>query len=213
MARFNYLQTKIAIALVKGEKGIPGIGRLVGETDATVERELKEMEKLGLAEKKGDFYSLKPEIVKEVRRRKELEEQDFFKVRLKAFVEAQALSKWEVEKLLAELKEKMEKDPDYKIYNIEEGAPAKQEDYYSGFIEVNFSAKDFNAIIKFVLVFGPSTVEVVKPRKVEFTAFELQEGLMDLTDWAYKYNAFIKRHMKREQIEGFNKTLFQQKKK
>jgi len=213
LARFNYLQTKIAVALVKGGRGVSELGKMLGEPDTAIERELKEMEKHGLAAREGDFYALKPGIVKEIKRRKELEEQDFFKVRLKAFVEAQAVSEGEVSKLLAELKEKMEKDPDYKIYNTEDGAPAKQEGYYSGFVEVNFSAKDFNAMIKFVLVFGPSTIEVIKPRKAEFSAFELQEGLMDLTDWAYKYNSLIKRYMKREQIESFNKTLFQQKKK
>ncbi|MEM0359942.1 MAG: hypothetical protein QXK06_01215 [Candidatus Diapherotrites archaeon] len=214
MARFNYLQTKIAIALLKGCKDIPQISKMVGEDFAVVEKELKALVLMGIVERKEDAFALKPEIAKEISRRKEIEEQDSFKVRLIASIENQALSEKVVEKNLQLLQEQIKKDPEFIVYNIETGKPQKQgEEYYSGFVEVNFSAKNFNSIIRFILMYSPTVIEVVKPPKAEFTAFDLQEGFMDLSDWVFKYNAFIKSHMERQEIEAFNKTLFQQKKK
>lgn len=213
MARFSYTQTKIALALLKGEKSVLELSKILGESNARIERELKEMLGLNLVEKKGDSFALKKEIVEEIMQRREIEEQDNFKVRLKAFIETQALSDKLIRKHLASVETNMKKDPDFVLYNVEIGEPIKQGDYYSGFIEVNFSARNFSSIIRFVLMYAPSVIEIVKPPKAEFTAFDLQEGLMDLTNWVYKYNSFINQHMKREEIERFNKSLFQQKKK
>ncbi len=210
---FNYLQTKVAIALLRSEKDIPSIGKAIGEKDSVIEKELKEMLKLGLVEKEGDKFRLKSEIVEELRRRRELEEQDSFKVRLKAFVEAKDYSEKAVEKHLETLATRMERDPEFRIYSIEKGEPVQQDELYSGFIEVNFSAKDFTSIIRFVLLTSPTAIEVIKPRKAEFTAFELQEGLMDLAEWVYRYASFVEKHLKREEIEKLNKSLFQGKKK
>jgi hypothetical protein len=215
LARFSYLQTKIASALLKGGKTIQDASKMTGEAIPSVERELKALVSLGLVEQKGDSFALKAEIAEEIRRRKDLEEQDSFKLRLMASIENQAVSEKVVEKNLASLQEQLKKNADFVIYNIEVGRPEKQKegDYYSGFVEVNFSARDFNSIIRFILMYAPSVMEVVKPAKAEFTAFDLQEGFMDLSQWVFKYNSFINSNMRRQEIENFNKTLFQQKKK
>lgn len=213
MGQFNYTQKKIALSLLKGEKTIPELGKMAGESDEVIEQSLNRMLELNLVEKKGEKFALKPGIVEEIKRRKEIEEKDSFNPRLKAFVEVQDFSEKLVKKHLESLEEKMKNDKDFQIYDLEIGEPEQQKDYFIGFVEVNFSAKSFSSIIKFVMVYGPSIVEVIKPRKIQFPAFDFQEGLADLTEWVYKYNNFIKKHMKKEEIKNFNKSLFQQKKK
>jgi len=213
MSRFSHLQKKIALELLKGKKSIHELSRATGESDSLVEKELNSMQKLSLVEKDQDYFRLKKEISTELKRRNEIEQQDSFKARFRAFVESQAYSEKLVKSNIDTLVEQMEKDQDYKIYAVDKSEPEKQGDLFSGFVEVNFSVKDFNSIIRFVLVFGPSSIELVKPRKIEFTAYELQEGLMDLTGWVYKYNQALVKNMRKQEIENFTKTLFQQKKK
>jgi len=196
---------------MKGARTVPEFVKGSGESLARVERELEEMLKLGLIERTEDEFSLNKKISKELMRRREIEEKDTFTARLGAVVEVQEVSEKQVAKHLKELKELMEKDPEFTIYKIEVGEPIKQEHYYSGFVEVNFSAKNFASTMRFMLLFAPSSIEVIKPPKLEFTAFDFQEGLNDLSYWITRYNSLIKKHMKLKEIENFNKSVLEHK--
>jgi len=211
MPRFNHTQTKIALAMMKNSRTVPEFVKATGESLARVERELEEMLKHGLVERTEDEFSLNKKISVELMRRREIEEKDTFTARLSAVVEVQEISEKAVEKHLKELRDLMSKDPEFTIYKIEVGEPVKQEDYYSGFVEVNFSAKNFAATMRFLLLFAPSSIEVIKPPKVEFTAFDFQEGLNDLSYWVTRYNLLIGKHMKLKEIENFNKSVLEHK--
>ena len=80
-------------------------------------------------------------------------------------------------------------------------------DYYSSFLDVNFSVKSFSALVRFMIFFGPTSVEVIKPDKITFSAQDLQDGLIDLSDMVQGYTEYITKLMNRQELESFNREL------
>ncbi len=102
----------------------------------------------------------------------------------------------------------MKKDSNFTLYNLDKAPIEKQGDYYSTYFEINFSVKDFASLIRFMFFYGPSSVEVVKPAKIEFSAQDLQDGLMETADMVQKYSSAIHKLLNREELERFNAELY-----
>jgi hypothetical protein len=172
--------------------------------------ELKAMLRLGVIEKQGfpTRYALKQNIAEEVQKRKKIAESDFNKLRLRAFIEMQAIEESLLKKQLDKLEESLNQDKNFTLYNIDKMPIEKQDEYYSTYFEVNFSTKDFASLIRFMFFYGPSSMEVVKPAKIEFSAQDLQDGLMEAADMVQKYSSAIHKLLNRDELEKFNIGLY-----
>jgi hypothetical protein len=87
----------------------------------------------------------------------------------------------------------------------------KVEEHYSTFVEINLSVQDFRALVRLMFFYGPTSVEVIKPQKIEFALDDFQDGLLDLGEMIHGYSEYIMGLLSRQQIEEFNQRLYRVK--
>jgi len=210
MARFSEEQKRIALLLIHGPKTAEELNGQLNIPFNKLTDELKAMIKLGVIEKQGfpTKFALKKNIAHEVQKRKKIAETDLNKLRIRAFIEMQAIEEELLKKQLQRLEETMNKDKSFTLYSLDKAKIEKHDEYYSTYFEINFSVKDFASLIRFMFFYGPSSVEVVKPAKIEFSAQDLQDGLMEAADMVQKYSTAIHRLLNREELEKFNTELY-----
>jgi len=212
MPSFSKEQKQIASFLLnEGPKTAEEISESTGIGLPVVVDTLRMMIKLRLADKSGTptRYSLHGKIVEEVSRRKKLEEDDKNKLRIRAVIEIQAITEELVKDHLNKLEKALSEDKNYLVYAIETAPIEKlsSSDYHSSFLDVNFSVKTFSSLVRFMIFFGPTSVEVIKPEKAVFAAQDLQDGLVDLADMVQGYTEYITRLMNRQELESFHRQL------
>jgi len=210
MARFSEEQKRIALLLIHGPKTAEDLNSQLNIPFNKLTDELKAMIKLGVIEKQGfpTKYHLKKNIATEVQKRKKIAETDLNKLRIRAFIEMQAIEEELLKKQLDKLEDSMKKDKSFTLYNLDRAQIEKQAEYYSTYFEVNFSVKDFASLIRFMFFYGPSSVEVVKPAKIEFSAQDLQDGLMETADMVQKYSNAVHKLLNRQELEKFHQELY-----
>ncbi|MEW6294871.1 MAG: hypothetical protein AB1467_01075 [Candidatus Diapherotrites archaeon] len=210
MVKYTDTQKRIALLLMHEPKTVEELSNQLNIPYDELMEELKPMLKLELVEKEGypTKYRLKQHIKEEVKRRKELSEEDKNKLRLLATIEVQAIEEELLKKQLKEIKEAMMKEEDFLIYDIREAEAVKQNEYQSSFLEVNLSVKDFRALMRLMFLYGPVAVEVLKPQKFETTMDDLQDGLMAVVEIVHTYTDYIAKKMSREELEEFTRKLY-----
>jgi len=210
MSRFSEEQKRIALLLLHEAKTAEDLNKQLSIPYNKLVDELKAMLKLGVIEREGypTKYRLKKNIASEVQRRKKIAEEDMNKLRLHAFIEMHAIEPELLKKQIAKIKETIQKDKVFTVYSIEEAEVAKEGEYYSTFLDINFSVKDFPALIRFMFFYGPSSMEVIKPDRVELSARDLQEGLVDLADMIQKYSGYITKILNQEELQKFHEQLY-----
>lgn len=206
---FSEEQKKIALALFEGPLALEEIAKHLTISGEELQKELERMLELKVLEENEGIFSLKKEVVKELQKRKELSESDSFKLRLLAYIELQALEEEMLSKQLNSIVEKIKQNDDVTVYSVEIAPIEKQQtsEYYSSYIEVNFTIRDFTSLIQFMFYYGPSTVEVLKPGKMEIQASDLQDALAELSDINSKYTNYIASSMNKKELEEFNKKI------
>jgi hypothetical protein len=210
MSRFSEEQKRIALLLLYEPKTAEELNRQLSIPYNKLMAELKAMLKLGVIAREGypTKYKLKENIAKEVQRRKKVAERDMNKLRLHAFIEMQAVEESLLKKQMGKMKEALCSERAFTVYAAEEANPVKEENYYSAYLDVNLSVRDFSSLIKFMFFYGPSAIEVLKPDKIELSAQDLQDGLVDLADMIQKYTQYIAKIMNREELEKFHQQLY-----
>jgi len=210
MPRFSEEQKRIALLLIHGPRTAEDLNSQLNIPFNKLTDELKAMMKLAVVEKQGfpTKYALKKNIAQEVQKRKKIAETDLNKLRIRAFIEMQAIEEELLAKQIKKLEESMEKDKSFTMYSLDKAPIEKQADYYSTYFEISFSVSDFASLIRFMFFYGPSSVEVVKPAKIEFSAHDLQDGLMETADMVQKYSTAIHKLLNREELEKFNTELY-----
>ena len=208
--RFSDDQKKIAILLLNEPKTEEQLNKQLNISFDKLMMELKAMVKLNVVTKEGypTKYKLAQNIIDEVQKRKEISEKDAFRIRIRAIIEFKAIEETLLKRHMGKIKEALEKEKPFTIYDIKEEAIVEEEEMYSSFLEVNLSIKDFPSLIRFLFYYGPTNIEVIKPRKLEFSHFEFQEGLIELADIFQKYADFFTRHLNQEELAKFHNDLY-----
>ena len=210
MPKFTEEQKRIAMLLWHEPKTIEELNKQLNLPYNKLSEELKEMLKKEVITKEGfpTKYKLKENIAEEVLRRKKVSETDDSALRLRAYIEMQAIEETLLKKNMDKIAEAMQKETVFTVYSLEKAKVSQQEEYYSSYIEVNLSVKDFASLIKFMFFYAPSSIEVLKPEKVSFSAHDLQDGLIDMTDMINKYSNYIAKSMNKEELEKFHDKLY-----
>jgi len=210
MPKFTEEQKRIAMLLLHEPKTIEELNKQLNLPYNKLSEELKEMLKKEVITKEGfpTKYKLKENIAEEVLRRKKVSETDDSALRLRAYIEMQAIEETLLKKNMDKIAEAMQKETVFTVYSLEKAKVSQQEEYYSSYIEVNLSVKDFASLIKFMFFYAPSSIEVLKPEKVSFSAHDLQDGLIDMTDMINKYSNYIAKSMNKEELEKFHDKLY-----
>ena len=207
---FSEEQKRIAVSLLHGPKTSEELNKQLNIAFNELNKELNAMLKLKVITKSGYplRYSLKPEIEKEVRRRKDLSEEDDFRLRVRAIVDVQTIEEALAKKSLDEVEKALRKDKDFTIYDITKAEPIQQGEHFTSYMEADLSVKDFKALVKLMYFYGPTTIEVIWPKKLELSLDDLQEGLMEMAEMIQAYNYHILKMMSKKELEDFQKKLF-----
>jgi hypothetical protein len=209
MVQYSELQKRIALLLMHEPKTAEDLNKQLNIQYSQLMEELKTMLKLGLISKEGfpTYYKLKEDISQEIQRRKDLSAKDPNKIRLKVIIEFQSAKKESLDKGMKKVKDMISKEPDFQIYAITPAEPIQEGEHYSSYFDINLSLKDFRAITRLVFFYAPSSIEVVKPQKIELSADDLQDSLVEMSDMVQGYLQTIQKSMNKAELEAFRDKM------
>ncbi|MCR4335547.1 MAG: hypothetical protein NUV57_03360 [archaeon] len=213
MSKFTEEQKKIALLLLHSPKTVEDLNKQLNIPYDDLNENLKQMVRLKLIKMEGypQKYRLMENIAEAVKRRKDIQESDPFDLRLKAVIEFKAVEESFLAKSMDTIEKKLKESKDYTIYDSYRAEPIKEDAQYSAYLELNISAKDFTAIIKFMYFYGPSSVEVLRPKKVVLAMDDLQDALMEMAEMIQLYNQSMLKSMNKDELDAFAKNLYKPK--
>jgi len=210
MVSFSDDQKKIALLLLNEPKTEEELNKQLNIPYDKLTQELKTMLKLNLIAREGypTKYRLKQELIDKINERKKISEKDAFRIRVRAIIEFKAIEETLLKKHVNEIRRALEKEEVFTIYDVEEAEIIEEDEMFSSFLEVNLSVKNFQSLIRFLFYYGPTSIEVIRPSKIELNQFEFQEGLVELAEIFQKYATFFTQHLNQEELTKFYKEAY-----
>ncbi len=209
MARFTELQKLIGKLLVDSPSSPKELAEEIGISQAELEKAAKAMEDMKMLTRNGKGELVISEKVAEgVLKRRKVAEIDKHPIKLKIIIEAQAVDDELLERQLKNIEESIKKEEIFELYDSQLAKTVKSGEHYASFLDITLSVKDFQSLAKLLFSYGPSSIEVMKPSRLELTAQDLQEGLVDIADMVHAYNDYIATKMNREELEDFYKKIY-----
>ncbi len=211
MSKFSDDQKKIALLLLSEPKTEEELQKQLNLSYDKLLVELKGMLKLGLLTKEGypTRYRLRQDIINELQKRKKIAEDDSFKIKVRAIIELKAVEANLLKKHIEKLKEALASEKSFTVYGISVADIVEEDEMCSSFMELTITVKDFSALIGFLFYYAPSSIEVMKPSKIEFSQSEFGDGLVFLTELFQKYAQFAMKHLDKESMDKFNKEIYE----
>ena len=208
-SKFTEKQAKIAHYISSGPKTSEEISSKLSLPLNETSEELKGMMKLKLVRQDGYplKYSLAPEIENKLKERKEIAMEDSYKLRLKIITDVQSIEENLAMKSLDEVEKALRQESDFTIYDIHKAKPVKEGEHYTSYLEAELSVKNFPALVRLVYFFGPTSIEILKPDKLEIPVEELQDGIMDMVEMVQSYNYHILKLMNKKELDEFQRKL------
>ncbi|VVB74713.1 Uncharacterised protein [uncultured archaeon] len=210
MPSFSDEQKKIALLLLSEPKTEEELHKQLNLPYDKLGVELKQMLKLNLVLKEGypTKYRLRQDIIDELQKRKKISEEDKFKIKIRAMIELRAVEETLLKKHLDKIGEALKKEDKFTIYGLTNAPIIEEDEMYASFIEVTLTVKDFPALIMFLFYYGPTSLEVIKPSKIEFSQYEFQEGLVSLSDIFQKYADYFSKKLTKTELDKFYKDIY-----
>jgi len=202
--RISEVQRKIAVLLLVEPKTIEDINKQLGLGFDVITNEINTMLKLGLIKKTNDFptkYVLDDYIIAELKKRKEIAEKDSYKVKIQMILDVEGVIKEVVDKHLDNLKDLLEKEKDITIYDIRKSDILEQDNSYFGYIDITCTVKDFSSMIRLIMFYAPSSIEVLSPTKYEISLYELQDALIELSQRTQLYVKELQKRLTQEETK------------
>ncbi|MDD4983371.1 MAG: helix-turn-helix domain-containing protein [Candidatus ainarchaeum sp.] len=209
--RIPEMQRKIAVLLLTEPKTAEDINKQLDIGYAQVTKELNNMLKQGLIKKQDGFptkYTLDDYIIETVKKRKQISENDSYKLKVRAIIELQGIDKDLVRVNLEKIEKMMTNEKDFTIYDSKISEILEQDNMFFGYIDATLSLKSFSTLIYFVSFYTPTSVEVIAPEKYDISMYELQDGIMDLSALIQKYVAEIHKRLSQEEVKKMQDKLF-----
>ncbi|MBS3057581.1 MAG: hypothetical protein J4415_03035 [Candidatus Diapherotrites archaeon] len=211
MAQLSELQKRIGAQLQRRPGTMEEMQSSLKIGSSELSAELKQMLKLGLIEKLPGFpikYALRKGISSELERRKGIEVEDPNKLRLKIIIEIQAIEENLLKKQIDDITKALGKEETFTIYALEPAEIIKEGEHYSSYLDVNLSVKNFKALVRLMFFYGPTSVEVIKPKEYKFSAADLQDALVDFAQMVHNYTEYITKLMNRKELDEFYGKVF-----
>ncbi len=207
--KFTDTQKKLVQALLSSPASLELLAERTSISKTELQQELHFFQQLKMIslDASTHSYTLKPEIAQELKRRKAIENEDDNAFRLSVIIEAQAIEESLLQKQLDKVLESLQKEPYFLIYAHSMAPIAKIEDRYSSFMDVNLSVRDFRALVRLMFFYGPTSIEVLKPKEIKFSLDDFQNGLVDMGEMVHGYAEYIMGLLSRQQVEEFNRRL------
>jgi hypothetical protein len=211
VSKFSDDQKKIALLLLSEPKTEEELQKQLNLSYDKLLVELKGMLKLGLLTKDGypTRYKLRQDIISELQKRKKIAEDDSFKIKVRAIIELKAVEANLLKKHIEKIKEALSAEKIFTVYGITVADIVEEDEMCSSFIETTITVRDFSALVAFVFYYAPTTIEVMKPSKIEFSQAEFGDGLIFLNELFQKYAQFAMKHLDKEAMDKFNREIYE----
>ena len=180
-------QQKIAKILLEGPKTLEELREASGLDAIQLNEELKELLKIKVVERKEDEYKLIDLVEKAVKGQAGPIEGNF---QVNMIIEATSKDKESVEKQLQLMEDKIKKERVI-IDSIKKMEAIENQGYYNAYLELTISVSSFLDLVLFIISYGPSSIEIIKPKKTELTQNEMQEILHQMSSAVYYYTSLI----------------------
>lgn len=94
---------------------------------------------------------------------------------------------------------------------MEKAKIVKNGDYFSSYIDLNFTVRNLSSLIRFMFSYGPSSIEVIKQSMFEIKADDLQDALMTVSEMTQNYSNYIFKLVKEKEINDLDRKIMQGK--
>ena len=157
-----------------------------------VNEAIKTLTKLKLIEKTdNNKYKLIDYITEKIKEGKtKMAKSDEIVFKANLIIEGAGEIKEQVEKQISILEEKLRKEP-YKFLKIEKSTVELVENTYCMFIDVDVEVPRFKDLIYLIITYGPSSVELLEPARVELSLGEAQDLLNSIVSTVHYYVTYI----------------------
>ncbi|RLG21666.1 hypothetical protein DRN74_02065 [Candidatus Micrarchaeota archaeon] len=192
MVEYTKEQQQIARSLLKGPKTIEELRKDLNMPTDEILKHLKELIKLKVVEKSGfpTKYKLLDVIVNRVKSGKESRLSDYpYEVLM--IIEGMSSDKEALEKQMQMLKEKIESEKGIDIIKLNLADVVKNENNFTTFISLQFGCETFADLIRMIIQYGPSSVEILAPQEAELSIREMQEISNDVMSAVHYYITLI----------------------
>lgn len=154
---------------------------------------LKNMLFLKLITKEGFpvKYSLSSEVKDKLTERKRLSENDKNTIKVAVIIESKSNDKLSLRKGMEQILESLKNDKEYLIYDSTLAEIVVHDDLFSTYISATLSCNEINSLFKLIYFYGATSVEVLKPDKLNVTISDLQNTIMIITDMTHGYAQMI----------------------
>jgi len=188
MVEYTEEQQKIAKSLLQSPKTLEELREHLGIDASVLNQELAGLLKLKVVERIDEKYKLIDLVEKAVKGKSVTSIEGKFQAHF--IIEATSLDKEALEKQLGILEDKIKKEK-VKIDEIQRMNAIENKGVYNAYIEVTISTDSFYDLVYFIINYGPTSVEVLKPKTAELTTKQMQEILQQMSSAVYYYTSLI----------------------
>jgi hypothetical protein len=188
------LKNEIARQLYKGIKTEEDLKKAIpGASYNELSTALANMLKLKLIKKEGYpvKYSISDDIVKKLEQRKEISESDKNAIRVSIIIESKSDNKGKLREAMEGILNSLRNDERYVIYESTLADIIVHDDLFSTYIDAEVSCGNLNALLRLIYFYGVTTIDVIKPEKLQVPISDLQESLFTVVDMTHGYADMI----------------------
>lgn len=190
MVEYSDDQKQLAKVLLKGPMSVEDLREESKIPMNRINEALKELIKLKLVDRDGSKYKLIDYVTKgvEVKPRKPREVEENYRVRL--IIEALSKDKGALQAQLDILEGKLKEEP-VSLLKLDKAETELQGENYTSYLDVEAGVRDFKDLLYLIINYGPSSVELLEPQKIELSMGETQEALNEVSSAVHYYVSFI----------------------
>ncbi len=188
------LREVIAKSLSKGPKTDNDLRKEIPEAKyEEILNVLKNMLSLKLIKKDGFpvKYSLSEGILKTLEKRKELSDTDKHIIRANLIIESKSNDKGLLRTAMEKILDSLKKDENYFIYESSLADIVVHDDLFSTYISAEVSCSDLFNLFRLVYFYGVTSIDIIKPDKLNVPVSDLQSSLTTIVDMIHGYADMI----------------------
>ena len=188
MVEYSEEQQRIAKSLLQSPKTLEELRDELGIDASTLNQELAGLLKLRVVERIDEKYKLIDLVEKAVKGQPAKPIEGKFQTHF--IIEATSLDKEALEKQLGLLEDKIKKE-NVRIDEIQRMDAIENKGVYNAYIDVTISTDSLYDMVAFIINYGPTSVEVLKPKSTELTTKQMQEIMQQVSSAVYYYTSLI----------------------
>jgi len=197
------LQREIAKKIHSESKTEDQLRKLIPDASSEeLSNALKSMLRLKLIRKDGYpvRYSISEDISNKLADRRHISENDKNLLRVSIIIESKADNKAALSKAMENIADGLKKDKVYNVYELEVAEIVVHDGLFSTYITSELSCPDIASIIRLIYYYGVTSIDLIKPEKLQVHMSDIQTTMMTVVDMAHGYADIIFK-LKRELVE------------